>query len=87
MTVRELRRLLENQDPSALVVLSADAEGNHMSPCGGIEAATYVGRSPWSGECYLPELTPELEAQGYTAEDVRTVESGAENALVLYPMN
>ena len=78
MTVEELIAELERLPEDLLVVLSADEEGNYFRPLAGIDAnSTYR-----DGECSLAALTPELEAQGYTDEDV---DEDGTPCVVLWP--
>lgn len=82
MTVRELLAALEGVDGDHVVVLSIDPEGNAFREV--YEVAAENNRfDERDGEVQLAELTPELEEQGYTEEDVL----GAEHpmAVVLWP--
>ena len=81
MKVRELIELLQQVDPERVVVLSRDSEGNGYAVLSAVETMAFLPDGSY-GEVYLEELTPELEAQGYSEEDVR--EDG-EPALVLWP--
>ncbi len=77
MKVRELIELLQRQDPERIVILAIDEEGNGFSPVHQVEPAMYL-----DGETGLEALTPELEDQGYSDEDVM---QGGEKAVVLWP--
>lgn len=77
MTVAELIALLQEEDPEALVVCSRDAEGNGYSLLADVAAPYNYD----TGEIGFAELTPELEAQGYTEEDLLD----GVPAVVLYP--
>lgn len=83
MTVSDLIKLLETEDPARLVVMSKDGEGNNFSPFHGHSVGVYKADSTWSGEIGIEKITPALEKQGYSEEDV--VEG--ERALVLWPTN
>lgn len=87
MTVKELIEYLQQCNPSDLVVLSRDAEGNGYSPLESYSEDLYVAESSWYGETCLRELTPELVAQGYTSEDVGSIEDGAIPCVTLAPVN
>jgi len=84
MTVKELIEQLEKEDPTRLVVMSKDSEGNGFSPGYAVEACSYVADSTWSGEIGLEELTDKLREAGYSEEDVK--EDGVP-ALCLWPVN
>lgn len=77
MTVKELIDLLQKEDPTRIVILSIDPEGN------GYNELRDVGTSAYSeGEIGLEELTPDLKEHGYSEEDV--MENG-QKAVVLWP--
>ena len=84
MTVQHLKEILDTLDPSMLVVLSKDSEGNRYSPLVGHEVMNYVPERRWVGMVYDPELTPELEADGYTEDDVYN-DVDAVPAVILWP--
>lgn len=84
MKVKELIDLLQQQNPEAVVVCQADPEGNSYSPLSSVEPEGYVAETTWSGERRLLALTPELEQQGYSEEDV---DEGATPAVFLVPVN
>jgi hypothetical protein len=88
MKVSELIAELQQCDPESLVVMSKDSEGNNFSPLAEIDGdSMYLADSTWSGDVHLRELTPELEEQGYSDDDVRTEEDGAVRCIVLWPTN
>ena len=67
MTVKQLRDRLEILPQDAQVILSNDEEGNGFS----ILECVQVGRyNKKTGDYGLAALTPELENEGYTKEDV-----------------
>jgi len=76
MKVKELKALLEEEDPERVVVLSQDAEGNGFSLLSAVEHYAFDGE-----DIGLEVLTPELMEQGYSEEDVMK----AQPALVLWP--
>ena len=71
ITVADLIKSLQEYPQDAVVIHSRDSEGNGFSPV----AEVSLGRTSLEdGESEiqfgLDELTPELEAEGYTEEDV-----------------
>lgn len=85
MKVKELIALLQEEDGEKEVIMSSDGEGNSFSPFADFgNQNTYVADCTWSGEMGFSELTPELEKDGYSEEDIRT---DGVPALVLYPVN
>lgn len=87
ITVKELIELLQGFDQSAIVVMAKDSEGNSYSPLeGAYDNTTYVPDSTWSGQTYITNLTPELEEQGFSDEDLYDDEDGVA-AIVLHPVN
>jgi hypothetical protein len=85
MTVKELIKLLKKEDPSALVIMSKDGEGNSYSPLSSFWSGGYLADTTWSGEAGLLELTEVDEVEGYTEEDV--LEEGAVKAIIFCPVN
>lgn len=83
MTVGELIEQLKLKNPERVVVMSKDGEGNGFSPLADVENASYEADTTWSGEIGLEELTPELQKQGYSEEDV----VNGEPCIVLWPTN
>ena len=86
MNVKMLKELLQNFNDNDLIVLSKDEEGNGFSPLADAEEVIYVPNSTWSGDIYYKKLTPELEKEGYSEEDVYFGDDAIE-AVVLYPIN
>jgi len=79
MTVAQLIKRLQKEDPERIVILSSDSEGNSYSEL----YADAIGTAAWNGEeVGLEELTPELEKRGYTEEDLL---EGGKPALILSP--
>jgi hypothetical protein len=62
MTVADLRRLLDELPPEAIVVLAKDSEGNDFSPLADHGTGTYTPRRPWSGE-----FTPDPAGDSFPA--------------------
>lgn len=58
-TVRELVELLLTLDQDAVVILSADSEGNGYSPLAQVEPCEYIPDSTWNGDVVSPEDDPE----------------------------
>lgn len=79
MTVKELKDLLLDVDEDRVVILSMDSEGNSYSPM----SKSYGLNMYKDNEIGLEELTPRLEAMGYSDEDV--LEEG-EPSVVFYPV-
>ena len=87
MTVKQLIEALQTCNPDDLVVLARDAEGNSFSPVDRVLGDDmYEPESSWSGCIKLRELTPELEKQGYSEDDVGDPEEGAVNCVTLWPV-
>jgi len=85
MTVAELIQELDRiEDKTRLVIIQKDGEGNGYSPISCVEEDGYVAEEDWLGERTLEALTPELESQGYSEEDV---DEDAVPALFLIPVN
>ena len=76
-TVAELIQELQKHDPTRVVILSRDAEGNGFSELYQVATSSYK-----DGELGIEALTPELRKQGYVAEDVL---KNGEKALVFWP--
>lgn len=84
MKIRELIKLLEQEDGDKLVIMSSDGEGNRFSPlCDFGSTDTYKADSTYSGEMGYSKLTPELIKKGYGEEDILD----GVPALVFYPTN
>jgi hypothetical protein len=79
MKVKELIKELKKLNQNDLVVLSADEEGNGYLPLGGIQD----GMAYLDAEVHIKKLTPDLEEQGFTEEDVASKD--AKSCIVLYP--
>lgn len=84
MTVKELIEELQKLNPTDLVVMSSDSEGNSYSPLSGLWEGSYVEESSYRGEAWLRELTEEYKKHGYTEEDVR---ADGIKAVFLAPIN
>lgn len=72
MTVGELIEQLSAMDPTLLVIMQKDGEGNGYSPLyvADGENNVYEAETTWSGEVRLASLSPELIEGGYSEEDV-----------------
>lgn len=80
LTVKELIDQLSGLDPDAVVIMQRDPEGNGYAPCSGAE-----GNGAWDTkerEYGYATLTPELERQGFSQEDV----IAGVPAVVLWPI-
>lgn len=86
MNVRELIFRLQQCDPDDLVVLSADAEGNTYSPLEDASTQMYVAESTWRGDIFERTLTPKMEAEGYSEDDL-TDDPSAVPCVTLWPRN
>lgn len=77
MTVIQLIKRLQKEDPKALVVLSRDPEGN------GFEELVYVDGDYMfaDGEIGYSKITPALKKQGFTEDDILD----GKRAVVLWP--
>ncbi len=86
MNVAQLIAVLQNMNPTRLVVLQKDSEGNGYSPLAGAdETLAYVAAlsSESSGEAMKQMLTDEDRAAGFSEEDLAP--SDAVPCVVLYP--
>ena len=87
MTVADMIRKLQGEDPARLVVLQRDAEGNGYSPAADCWRGVYLADSTWHGDAYQEgPLTDAERAQGYTEEDLCQDPDG-QPALFLVPTN
>lgn len=87
MKVSDLITELQTCNPDAIVVMSADEEGNSYSPLSAFsDIYNYIPESTWSGGISIRELTPELEEEGYTEDDVLEDEDSVP-CVVLWPTN
>ena len=79
MRVSELIELLEDHNPEALVIMAGDPEGNdyYTTPVT-VDGPLYINEE---GEVGFNSITPELEEQGYTDEDLII----GEECVVLIP--
>jgi hypothetical protein len=79
MRIKELIKILQTMDQERIVVMSADSEGNSYAPLRNIDDnSVYVAEDHEIG---LEKLTPELEKQHYSEEDVRE----GEPCVVFWP--
>jgi hypothetical protein len=91
MKVKELIKLLQECNQEADVVLSSDSEGNSYALMGEYSLSTNMAYRKDHNECnyvesvYLKKLTPELLEEGYSEDDVLTIEDGGVECVVIYP--
>ena len=83
MLVHELIERLEDMDLDALVVMTADGEGNNHSPLDYLWEGGYRAETTYSGEVGLWRLTDDHVIKGYTEEDVIK----DQKAVILCPTN
>lgn len=80
MKVKDLIKLLSEQDPESVVVMSRDPEGNGFRELYDLET-----NAKWHAkdkETSVRVLTPKLIRCGFSEEDLR---DGGVPAIVLYP--
>lgn len=53
MKVKDLKKLLENEDDNAIVIIQKDSEGNGYSPLYSTYTGYYEAENNWSGEISL----------------------------------
>lgn len=87
MTVAELVQVLSHFDPTDLLVMAKDAEGNDFSPLMLVEDGMYRAHSTWSGEIGLRVLTDDEREQGFTEDDIGDSEDGYVPCVILWPTN
>jgi hypothetical protein len=62
--VKDLIKILEQEDPERYTVMSSDSEGNSFSPLSrGFGGGFYIPNSTWSGEWIATEDKDEYEGQ------------------------
>ena len=86
MKVKDLIKILQTVDPDTKVLISSDAEGNSFSELADCETSyacrnDYESRHGMVYEVGIKTLTPELEEDGYTEEDV----VDGESCVILWP--
>lgn len=88
MKVKELIEKLKLEDEDAVVILSADEEGNYYSPLEGtlgFGKGYYIPNNTWSGEFLNQEdINDENELEGETYENNKDI---AQKCIVLFPIN
>lgn len=70
MTVKKLKELLEQCNDDDVVVVSSDAEGNSYRKLSYVATDLYSYEGDYNVEIGLRQLTPSLEATGYSEEDL-----------------
>lgn len=86
MTVAELIAELIKMDPTRIVVLQKDAEGNGYSPLAGAnDNAAYEQETKWFGQVKRQRLSAEDKERGYTKADI--CGKDAIPCVVLWPVN
>lgn len=70
MTVQELIKELQEQDPNRIVILQRDGEGNGFSPLSCAWAGIYRAETPWHGEIGLETLTESDKENGFSELDL-----------------
>ncbi len=83
MTVGQLIKKLQKENPKRLVVMAKDAEGNNYSPLSSFWTGAYQAETTWYGDVGLEKLTRSDIAHGYSDEDVIK----GKPALILTPVN
>lgn len=68
MTVGELKKELEGLDDNLLVVLQKDSEGNGYDTAYQVDTNTVFDED--DREVYPKTITPEMEKQGWSEEDL-----------------
>ena len=88
MKVKELIEKLKLEDEDAVVILSADEEGNYYSPLEGtlgFGKGYYIPNNTWSGEFLNQEdINDENELEGEIYENNKDI---AQKCIVLFPIN
>lgn len=82
MTVGELIKELQKEDPSRIVVLVSDVEGNSYHVLYSFWTGTCKQDTPWSVTAGLEKLTKADRREGYTKANL--IEDGTP-ALILTP--
>ena len=84
--VKELIKLLQEEDPEAVIIMSEDSEGNTYSPLGELTVADYIPDGPRQGDIYMRELDEKDIEQGFTEEDLGPIDDPERvKAIVFYP--
>lgn len=86
MTIKGLISMLQKEDPSRIVILSIDSEGNSFSPMGGdFTTGAYRGNGATGDFGLEPgELTPALKRKGYSEDDVI---GNGKKAILFWPLS
>ena len=83
MTVKELIKTLQEEDPDRIVIVQKDSEGNGYSPLYSIWTGSYMKENTYSGHVGLEKLNDDDIKSGYTEEDL----VDGSPALILCPTN
>ena len=90
LTVAALKALLATCQDSDIIILASDGEGNVYAPLADVSVNERFlpedGDRSSTGSVFLRELTEEDRAEGYTEEDVCSLEEGGLDCVTLYPM-
>lgn len=70
MNVGQLIDQLQELDPSLLVVMSCDEEGNGFGEVREVQSDNRIFNDEDDGSVGYAALTPELEESGYTEDDI-----------------
>lgn len=81
MKVKELIEILTTVDPEEDVLLAIDSEGNRYHLLSEVSVNQYKWDGDYNAEVGIRELTPELQAQNYSEEDVY----GDKPCVILWP--
>lgn len=84
MTVKDLKKQLEQFSDDDIVVISKDGEGNSFSPLADIDEDMYVADSTWSGEIYPREFDKDYFDDRAQYKEVK---AEAKNCVTLWPTN
>ena len=83
--VKELIKMLQKEDPEAVIIMSSDSEGNNYSPFSDFGVNNYIPDGPHRGDVYMIELDEKDIEQGFTEEDLGPDDPEKVKALVFYP--
>lgn len=81
MKIKDLKVFLDRYDPELEVIVSGDGEGNSYDILRSIDTGRFEDEY-YSIRIGLEKLTPELEEQGFSDDDVLT---NGKPCIILYP--